>query len=114
MLAIFIHPFMLSLVYPALIIAGIVVLLLPSQGEVTYEYKGYKASPVDISDDTQIIPVVKNYGGNYDTYETRPVGAIWGEEMERQMMARILAFEILYELGQKARKNIPTSSLCVA
>lgn len=106
MLAIFIHPLMFAFVYPALILAGIVVALLPKQGEVTYEYKGFKPSPVDTSDTTQLIPVVKDYSyGYYDTYNTRPVGALWGEEMERQMMARVLAFEILYELGQKARKN---------
>lgn len=99
------HPFMLGLLYPTLIIVGIVALLLPTQGEVvTYEYSGPKPATYDKSDITETIPVVRDYG-TYDTYDTRPVGALWGEEMERQMMARVLAFEILYELGQKARKN---------
>lgn len=93
-----------AIVIPVLIIAGIVFALRPGQDEVTYNFDDYKPAPVDTADITQVIPRVPNPTyGHYDTYDTKPVRAIFGEEMERQMMARVIAFSWLYEEGQKQK-----------
>lgn len=106
--------FALAVVLPALIILAIVAVLLPEKDDLTFDIKEYKPSvPLDTADATQVIPVVKNYG-HYDTFETKPVRAIFGEEMERKMMARVIAFDWLYEMGQKekARMNALSATPC--
>lgn len=105
LLDIFTHPIMFAIVLPVLLIAVIVVALLPDQDDIKFEIKSYKPSvPPETSDATQVIPVVKNYG-HYDTFDTKRVGAIFGDEMERQMIARVIAYEWLLEMREVARKN---------
>lgn len=110
---ILLHPLMFAIVLPLLVIGGIVVALLPDQGEIKFEIASYKPSvPLETADETQIIPAVKNYG-HYDTFETKRVGAIFGDEMERQMIARVIAYEWLIEMREAARKK-NNIVLCIA
>jgi hypothetical protein len=103
LLAILLHPFMLGIVYPVLVIGGIVALLLPEQDEIAYEFKDYKPAPVDTSEIAQLLPVVKryNYAPNYVKNQGSPIG----DELERQMIARVIAYTFLDELARKAHQR---------
>lgn len=100
------HPFMLGVVYPVLVIGGIVALLLPKQTEITYKAEVY--TPINNASCavTQALPIVKpNYGGHYDTFDSKREPARIGDELERKMIARVIAYNFLLELAQEARQR---------
>lgn len=108
MLAILLHPFLLGVVYPALALAILAYVLLPETDDTSYGVEAYKPTPVVLDDVTQEIPRIKPY---QPQGYVKPCQAIIGDELERQMMARLIAFNFLQELGQEARRK-NTLALC--